>query len=274
MFSQMLSIPSGFTLFGLEIKFYGITSALAYILGVLITCLLAKRRGFKADDILTLALYVIPLAIIGARVYYVLFSLDKYTNFVDVFKIWEGGLAFYGGLIGGAIGVGLYCIIHKKNIFALFDLIAVAMVFAQGVGRWGNFFNQEAFGYEVTNPDWQWFPFAVYIENLGEWHLATFFYESLWDFATFAVLLTMLLKVNFKGPGVVGASYFVLYGIGRAWIEGLRTDSLYWGSLRVSQVLSIIFIIFGLALIIWYMIKHRRKKDVTDKIIEIIKSDL
>ncbi len=274
MFSQMLSIPSGFTLFGLEIKFYGITSALAYILGVLITCLLAKRRGFKADDILTLALYVIPLAIIGARVYYVLFSLDKYTNFVEVFKIWEGGLAFYGGLIGGAIGVGLYCIIHKKNIFALFDLIAVAMVFAQGVGRWGNFFNQEAFGYEVTNPDWQWFPFAVYIENLGEWHLATFFYESLWDFATFAVLLTMLLKVNFKGPGVVGASYFVLYGIGRAWIEGLRTDSLYWGSLRVSQVLSIIFIIFGLALIIWYMIKHRLKKDVTDKIIEIIKSDL
>lgn len=274
MFSQMLSIPSGFTLFGLEIKFYGITSALAYMLGVLITCLLAKRRGFKADDILTLALYVIPLAIIGARVYYVLFSLDKYTNFVDVFKIWEGGLAFYGGLIGGAIGVGLYCIIHKKNIFALFDLIAVAMVFAQGVGRWGNFFNQEAFGYEVTNPDWQWFPFAVYIENLGEWHLATFFYESLWDFATFAVLLTMLLKVNFKGPGVVGASYFVLYGIGRAWIEGLRTDSLYWGSLRVSQVLSIIFVIFGLALIIWYIIKHRRKKDVTDKIIEIIKSDL
>ena len=274
MFSQMLSIPSGFTLFGLEIKFYGITSALAYILGVLITCLLAKRRGFKADDILTLALYVIPLAIIGARVYYVLFSLDKYTNFVDVFKIWEGGLAFYGGLIGGAIGVGLYCIIHKKNIFALFDLIAVAMVFAQGVGRWGNFFNQEAFGYEVTNPDWQWFPFAVYIENLGEWHLATFFYESLWDFATFAVLLTMLLKVNFKGPGVVGASYFVLYGIGRAWIEGLRTDSLYWGSLRVYQILSIIFIIFGLGLIIGYMIKYRRKKDVTDKIIEIIKSDL
>ena len=274
MFSQMLSIPSGFTLFGLEIKFYGITSALAYMLGVLITCLLAKKRGFKADNILTLALYVIPLAIIGARVYYVLFSLDKYTNFVDVFKIWEGGLAFYGGLIGGAIGVGLYCIIHKKNIFALFDLIAVAMVFAQGVGRWGNFFNQEAFGYEVTNPDWQWFPFAVYIENLGEWHLATFFYESLWDFATFAVLLTMLLKVNFKGPGVVGASYFVLYGIGRAWIEGLRTDSLYWGSLRVSQVLSIIFVIFGLALIIWYIIKHRRKKDVTDKIIEIIKSDL
>lgn len=274
MFSQMLSIPSSFNLFGLEIKFYGLTSALAYMLGVLITCLLAKKRGFKTEDILTLALYVIPLAIIGARVYYVLFSLDKYTNFIDVFKIWEGGLAFYGGLIGGAIGVGLYCIIHKKNIFALFDLIAIAMIFAQGVGRWGNFFNQEAFGYEVTNPDWQWFPFAVYIENLGQWHLATFFYESLWDFATFAVLLTMLLKVNFKGPGVVGASYFVLYGIGRAWIEGLRTDSLYWGSLRVSQILSIIFIIFGLGLIIGYMIKHRRKKDVTDKIIEIIKSDL
>lgn len=269
-----MSIPSGFSLFGLDIKFYGILSALSYFLGVLITCLLAKKRGFTSDNILTLALYVIPLAIIGARVYYVLFSLDNYTNFVDVFKIWEGGLAFYGGLIGGGIGVVLYCLIHKKNFLALADLIGVAMIFAQGVGRWGNFFNQEAFGIEVTNPSMQWFPFSVYIENLGEWHLATFFYESIWNFATFGILLTLLLKVKFKNNGMIAAYYFIFYGIGRAWIEGLRTDSLYWGSMRVSQVLSIIFIAVGLAFIIFNTIRNRRKKDTTDRIIEIIKSDL
>lgn len=273
MFSQIMSIPSGFSLFGLNIKFYGIISALSYFFGVLITCLLAKKRGFKSDNILTLALYVIPLAIIGARIYYVLFSLDNYTKFVDVFKIWEGGLAFYGGLIGGGIGVVLYCAIHKKNFLALADLIGVAMIFAQGVGRWGNFFNQEAFGIEVTNPSMQWFPFAVYIENLGEWHLATFFYESLWNFATFAILLTLLLKVKFKNNGMVAGYYLILYGIGRAWIEGLRTDSLYLGALRVSQVLSIIFIALGLAFIIFNTIKSRKKKDTTDRIIQIIKSD-
>ena len=273
MIDQILSIPSGFSLFGLDIKFYGIISALSYFLGVLITCLLAKKRGFTTDNILTLALYVIPLAIIGARIYYVLFSLDSYTNFVDVFKIWEGGLAFYGGLIGGGVGVVLYCTIHKKNFFALIDLIGVAMIFVQGVGRWGNFFNQEAFGVEVNNPKLQWFPFAVFIENLGEWHLATFFYESLWNFATFAILLTLLLKVKFKQNGMIAAYYLIFYGIGRAWIEGLRTDSLYLGSMRVSQVLSIIFIALGLFFIIFNTIKERRKKDVTDKIISIIKSD-
>ncbi len=275
MISQIMSIPSGFSLFGLDIKIYGITSALSYFFGVLITCLLAKKRGFKSDNILTLALYVIPLAIIGARIYYVLFSLDSYTNFVDVFKIWEGGLAFYGGLIGGGIGVVLYCLIHKKNFAALADLIGVAMIFAQGFGRWGNFFNQEAFGYEVTNPKMQWFPFAVYIENLGEWHLATFFYESMWNFATFAILLTLLLKVKFKRNGMVAAYYLIIYGIGRSWIEGLRTDSLYLGSMRVSQVLSIIFIAIGLFIIIYNTIMTRKKdKDTTERIIKIIKSDL
>ncbi len=269
----LLSIPSGFSLFGLDIKFYGIISALSYFLGVLITCLLAKKRGFTSDNILTLALYVIPLAIIGARIYYVLFSLDNYTNFVDVFKIWEGGLALYGGLIGGGLGVLLYSVIHKKNFFALADIVMIAMIFAQGVGRWGNFFNQEAFGIEVTNPNMQWFPFAVYIENIGEWHLATFFYESLWNFATFAILLTLLLKVKFKSNGMIAAYYLIFYGIGRAWIEGLRTDSLYLGAMRVSQVLSIIFIAIGLAIIIFNTIRTRKKKDVTDRIIEIIKSD-
>lgn len=260
---MLISIPSSFYIFGLQIHFYGITSALAYFFGVLITCLLAKKRGFKTDDILTLACYVIPFAIIGARLYYVLFRLDLYKNFVDIFKIWEGGLGFYGGMIGGALAVGLYCLIHKKNFFALIDLIAVAMIFSQGIGRWGNFFNQEAYGTIVTDQNLQWFPFSVYIDALSEWHLATFFYESLWNFATFAVLITLLHKVKFKANGMVAAYYLILYGTGRFFIEGLRTDSLYLGSLRISQVLSAVFVVAGLAYIITNAILNKNKEPMT-----------
>lgn len=270
---MLSSIPSSFYLFGLQIHIYGITSALSYFLGVLITCLLAKKRGFKSDDIITLACYVIPLAVIGARLYYVLCRLDIYTNFVDIFKIWEGGLAFYGGLIGGAVGVGLYCIIHKKNFFALIDLIVVAMIFAQGVGRWGNFFNQEAYGLIVTDKNFQWFPFAVYIEALGEWHLATFFYESLWNFMTFAVLITLLFKVKFKTNGMIAAYYLIFYGTGRFFIEGLRTDSLYVGPFRISQVLSAIFVVIGITYIVINAIKNKNNpplhyQDSSDKNVE------
>ena len=270
-----MSIPSGFYIGDLKINFYGIISALSYLLGVLITIKNSKRRGFKTEDILTLACYVIPLCIIGARIYYVVFSLDKYTNFWDVFKIWEGGLAFYGGLIGGALGVVAYCLIHNKNFLALADIIVPSLICAQALGRWGNFFNQEAYGYAVTDPAWQWFPFAVYIDGNG-WHLATFFYESLWNFVSFCVLMLMLYRVNFKQNGFVAFSYLVLYGIGRAIIEGLRTDSLYLGSFRVSQILSIVFIAIGVMGLFALTLKSKKstKKDVTEKIIEILKKDL
>ena len=256
----MLSIPSGFTMFGLKINFYGIISALSYLLGVVITCCLSKKRGLKTEDIITLACYVIPMAVIGARIYYVLFRLDYYTNFVDVFKIWEGGLGFYGGLIGGALAVVIYCAIHKKNFLAIADIVAPALIFAQGLGRWGNFFNQEAYGYLVTNPNLQWFPFAVYIEKLGEWHLATFFYESLWNLITFAVLMVLINKVKFKRNGMVAAFYFILYGIGRMFIEGLRTDSLYLGPIRISQLLSVLFVIMGISYVLFNAIKNKKSQ--------------
>lgn len=272
----MMSIPNGFYIGNLEIRFYGIISALSYLLGVVVTCFNAKRRGMKTDDIIVLACYVIPLAIVGARLYYVLFSLEKYTNFWDIFKIWEGGLALYGGLIGGALGVLLFSIIHKKNVFAVADIVMPSMILAQSLGRWGNFFNQEAYGYAVTNPSLQWFPFSVYIDGSG-WHLATFFYESLWNFVSFIILESVLWKVDFKRNGVITAGYFVLYGAGRAWIEGLRTDSLYIGnsSLRVSQLLSIIFVIGGLAYWAYYFFFLRKKsteKDF-DIIMNVLKND-
>ena len=273
-----LSIPSGFNLFGLHINFYGITSALAYLIGVIMVCVFAKKRGFKSDDILILACYVIPCAVIGARLYYVLFRLDLYTNFWDIFKIWEGGLGFYGGMIGGALGVMAYCLIHKKNFLALLDLIGHAMILAQALGRWGNFFNQEAFGYEVTDPKMQWFPFAVYIESSASWHLATFFYESIWNLASFAILTTLLYKKDFKHNGMIACGYLITYGFGRMIIEGLRTDSLYLGPIRVSQLLSGIFVVFGASVWLWFGIKQWQEKKNTDqsfkKIMKVLKTDL
>lgn len=265
--SALLSLPSGFNLFGLHINFYGIISALGYLLAVILTTVFAKKRGFKTEDILTLALYVIPLAIVGARLGFVLFKLENYHNFWDIFKIWEGGLMFYGGLVGGVIGLVLYCLIHKKNFLALADAIVPALLLGQALGRWGNFFNQEAYGTPVTNPAWQWFPFAVYIDNCtmadctcagSGWHLATFFYESLWNLLCFAVLVTLLYKANFRQNGCIGTLYLVLYGIGRIFIEGLRTDSLYLGSVRVSQLISGIFIVVGTAAFAYFLWKDYR----------------
>ena len=272
----ILSISKGFEVFGHQINYYGIISAFAYLLGIVIACLLAKKRGFKTDDIISLACYVIPLAVIGARLGFVLFKLENFTNFWDIFKIWEGGLMFYGGLIGGAIAVALYCLIHKKNFLALIDIIAPSMILSQSLGRWGNFFNQEAYGYVVTNPNLQWFPFSVYIDNLQEWHLATFFYESLWNLISFAILFFLITRKTkiFKQNGIIAAGYLILYGTGRIFIEGLRTDSLMLGSIRVSQLISGIFIVLGISMIIHFIFKNKKKKDGFDKIMNVLKKDL
>lgn len=279
----MILTNRGFEIFGLPINYYGLISALGYLLGVVVTCLYAKKRGFKTDDIVTLACFVIPLAIIGARIYYVLFSLDEFTNFWDVFKIWEGGLGFYGGLIGGTLGVVLYCVILKKNFLKLADIVVAGLVIGQGVGRWGNFVNQEAFGYYIDNPSLQWFPFGVYIEHCQQpgcactghgWHLATFFYEFMNNTIIFIVLSILLYKVKFKNDGIVAASYLIMYGACRFVVEGLRTDSLYFGLFRISQLLSIVFIICGVAYIVFCAVKNRRKKDPFEIIMDVLKHDL
>ncbi len=128
------------------------------------------------------------------------------------------------------------------------------------MGRWGNFFNQEAYGNLVTNPKWQWFPFAVKIDTFGgfEWHLATFFYESLWNVVGFVILMVIFFKT--KQLGTITGAYLTYYGLGRIWIEGLRTDSLYWGPLRVSQWLSAILVVIGLTILVYnYVIKRKGK---------------
>lgn len=256
----MLNVSSGFNIGSLRIEYYGLIMAFAMILGVIVACLNAKKRGLKSNDILILACYVLPLAVIGARIYYFIFSLDNYDSFWQIFEIWNGGLAIYGGVIGGALGVMLYCLIHKKNFFAVADIAAPSLILGQAIGRIGCFFAGCCYGIEVTNDAHMWFPLSTQIN--GVWHYSTFFYESFWNFLVFAALMLVLyLGKNIKEYGVVMALYFILYGIGRAWIEALRGDSLYLGAIKVSQLLSILLIIAGVAIItVIYVYKYGVKK--------------
>lgn len=256
----------GFTIFGLEIKLYGIIISCAMLIAVFLSQYLAKKRGVNPDDIIILALIVIPFSILGARLYYCIFSDTNYT-FITFWQIRNGGLAIYGGIIGGIIAILIFCLFKRdfKLIIKLFDIIVPSLILAQSIGRWGNFFNQEAYGVIVNNPRWQWFPFAVKIDMFGgyEWHLATFFYESLWNFIGFILLIIVFNKS--KQLGTVTGCYLVYYGLGRVWIEGLRTDSLYWGPLRVSQWLSVAIIVIGLSVLVYNYINKQKGKAYEQK---------
>lgn len=251
----------GFYIGNIEVKFYGLIMAFAMLFGVLLACKLAKKKGIKSDDIFMLALIVLPCAVVGARLYYCFFYEYNYS-FREIFNIRQGGLAIYGGVIGGVIGVIVFSLIKKnwKLIFILMDVCAPCLILGQALGRWGNFFNQEAYGNLITNTNLMWFPFGVWIESEQAWFQATFFYESIWNF----VGLTLLIYTYYKTEhtGTTTASYLVWYGLGRTWIEGLRSDSLYIGStgIRVSQLLSMILVVVGLVVLIINIYKSIKAK--------------
>ncbi len=250
-------------LFGIEISYYGLIIAIGMALGVFVACKNAKLRGLTVDDFILAACYVLPLAIVGARIYYVIFSAHTYT-FVEALRIWDGGLAVYGGVIGGAIGVALFCLIHKKNFLDVADVIAPSLILGQAIGRIGCYFAGCCYGIEVTDESLMWFPLSTIIN--GEWHLSTFFYESIWNFIVFAILLILLRKDKYRYRGSSIAMYFILYGIGRAWIEALRGDSLYIGTIKVSQLLSILLIVAGVVMIFtsFMLVKYKKIKPVAE----------
>jgi len=248
--------PSYFTVFGKNIYFYGVIIAAGFILGTLYCARNSKKFGIKEDDVYDLVIWLIPFTIIGARLYYVLFRLDYYLQYPsEIFAIWEGGLAIYGGIIAGMIVIFLICLLKKLPISALFDLAVYGLLIGQIIGRWGNFMNREAFGAEteafcrmgLTALDGS----TVYVHP-------TFLYESLWNLACLIFLIVWVSKGLRKYDGQNTLIYFFWYGIGRAWIEGLRTDSLYIGSsnIRVSQVLSIALALISLVILI---IQSRRE---------------
>ena len=249
-------------LFGIEgwsIAWYGVIIAVGMVLGVILAIYRARKQGLKDDLIFDFILLALPIAIICARGYYVIFEWDSYSgDILSIFKIWKGGLAIYGGVIGGLVTAILFCRHHKFPLFRFLDLVVPSLVLGQAIGRWGNFVNQEAFGNLVANPSLQFFPYAVYIDALGEWHQATFFYESMWN----VCLLMAMLIVSRKEPktGTMTCMYFVFYGLGRFLIEGLRTDSLYViPGIRVSQILSLVLIFGGLVVYVIFVYQNKMK---------------
>ena len=203
-----------------------------------------KRLSLPRDSMLDMVLVAVPCGIVGARLYFVLMRLEQFAaNPISVFYIWEGGIAVYGSIIGGAIGVYIYCRVRKRNFATLLDISAPGLALAQAIGRWGNYFNREAFGPVITDPAWRFFPAGVLVEQGGVpvWHVATFFYESVWDLGVFVIL--WLTRKRMKRRGDVFLWYLALYGCGRFLVEQLRQDSLYLFGLRVSQYLSLLLCI-------------------------------
>ncbi|MFY9198837.1 MAG: prolipoprotein diacylglyceryl transferase [Acutalibacteraceae bacterium] len=278
------SVLAEFKIFGvdMQIKWYGALIALGFVLGLLASLRLAKKEGMNVDKLLDCIIYGTIFAIIGARLYFVAFNWDYYSqNLSEIPKTYEGGMAIYGGLIGGIVAAYVVCKINKTSILKTLDVTAVGFLIGQGIGRWGNFTNQEAFGTNTTRP---WGMTSQKVSEYIYYHQEqfeangfsvdpnipvhpTFLYESVWCIIG-AILLYIMCSKYKKFDGQIILSYGVWYGVERMIVEGLRTDSLYIAStsIRVSQVLSGILAIVCLAFLIYNFVKASKKsKDFGEK---------
>ena len=241
-----------FSIGPLTIHLYGIIIAAGLMLAVLYGCRRAKAFGLKEDNIIDGVLWITPFAILCARAYYCIFSWEYYReNPISVFYIWEGGLAIYGGVLGAIVGVAVFCKVKKIRLPMLLDLVSLGFLIGQCLGRWGNFFNREACGAETTS-FLRMGLLNSYTRQVTYYH-PTFFYESVWNFTGFLLLHHLSKKRQYDGQIALG--YAAWYGLGRAFIEGLRTDSLYWGPFRVSQLLAAISCLAAVSVLLWQMFR-------------------
>ena len=252
-----------FEIFGVSIAWYAIFITLGMIGAVAYTLYRSKKIGITVDDVMDFAIFAIPIGIIGARLYYVLMTLGEYDSFLDVISIWNGGLAIYGGIIAGALTVLVVAYVKKISFLAFADCCTPGIILAQALGRWGNFMNGEAYGYQTN-----WFC-RMGLQNLNTlsdfgtidmvYVHPTFLYESLWNLLGFALVNVFYKHKSYDGQVLLWV--FGWYGLGRFLIEGLRTDSLYipGTSLRISQVLAIAIFVVCLALLIYFRIKKPNK---------------
>ncbi len=250
--------PRGLSLFGLDIRFYGIIIAVGLLLAVVYGLKRGSHFGIREDDILDGVLGIVPFSIICARAYYCIFAWEEFAaDPISVLYIWQGGIAIYGGVIGAFIGVVVLCLIKKIKLPAILDLVCLGFLIGQSIGRWGNFFNREAFGAE-TDVFCRMGLFDSVAQNWKYYH-PTFLYESLWNGVGFIALHFLVKKRQYDGQIALG--YVAWYGLGRTFIEGLRMDSLYWGPFRVSQLLAAISCFMAAAaLIVLAFCKHRPEK--------------
>jgi len=246
----------------ITIYWYSVTMLLAVLTGIYLATKESKKQGMYSF-VSELVTYIIIFGIIGARIYYVIFNFDNYKyDLLSIFKIWEGGIAIYGAIIGGFIAIIYLAKKRKQSIIKTTDIIVPGLILAQSIGRWGNFFNGEAHGTEVTLEFLQNLHLPNFIiEGMhieGTYYHPTFLYESIWCLLGFIILIT-IRKLTKRKDGIMTFSYFIWYGIGRLFIEGLRTDSLYLGDFRISQLVSILLIITGILGIIISILKGKKK---------------
>ena len=259
---MLLSVnPIAFNLFGIDIMWYAIIIVSAIVLVSWLASKEAVKVGLREDDVVDLMLWALPISIVGARLYYVLFELDYYIeNPGQILAIRSGGLAIYGGLIAGGLVIYFFTRHRFISTWKFLDVAAPSVILAQGIGRWGNFMNHEAYGEVVSRNFLESLHLPKFIiENMyidGEYRQPTFLYESVWSVLGFVVLILLRRKPNFLKEGEVALIYVIWYSLGRFFIEGMRTDSLWIGDvIRVSQMLSGLLFIGAIGLLI-----YRRKK--------------
>jgi phosphatidylglycerol:prolipoprotein diacylglycerol transferase len=260
----------------LAIRWYGLLIALAVLLGLVISSRLARRRGFENGLISDLLPLLVLAAVVGARAYYVLFEWRQYRlNWLEALQIWRGGIAIHGALIGGVLAVIGFCRWRRLSFWSLMDVLVPSVALGQAIGRWGNFFNSEAFGLPTNLPWKLWIPVASrpsgYLGTM--WFHPTFLYESLWDLGLFLILLLLVLRRRPDGQawlpnGAVTCVYALVYSLGRFWIEALRLDPLcLWGALedgnclRMAQVMSLLLALAGAAGLVWLLALQRPLPD-------------
>ena len=249
---------------GFSIYWYGVIIATGLFIGLYLAQKEANRLGLKKDTILDLVIIAAPVAIIFARVYYVIFEWEQYQSgpWWKIFAVWEGGIAIHGALIGAVLTGILYARVKEISFFKIADIIAPSLILGQAIGRWGNFMNQEAHGGAMSAAAYE--NFHQYLPDFimnqmcieGTYYYPTFLYESFWNILVFIGLIILRKKNPLRGE--VFLSYLMMYSVGRFFIEGLRTDSLYVvPGLRTAQLISVILILLAIALII-----YRRKTDL------------
>lgn len=261
--------PIFFEIGPLAVRWYGFLIAAAVLIGVSLSQYLAKRWQINPDTIGDAAIWLVIAAIVGARTYYVLFQWQEYSQRPeDIIAIWKGGIAIHGAILGGILALAVFARLNKLSLWQLMDLFCPSVALGQAIGRWGNFFNSEAIG-TPTNLPWKLFiPPSRRPEEYMQFDYfhPTFLYESIWNFLVFLVLLSVFfwgLKHRDRlRVGTITLLYFIAYSLGRIWIEGLRTDSLMFGSLRIAQVISLVGIIGGIWGLIWLYLFHRPLPDV------------
>ena len=247
--------PREFSLGPLTIHLYGLVIAVGLLLAALYANRRSKEFGLKEDTILDGVLWVTPFAIVCARLYYVIFSWEAYAvNPIKILYIWEGGLAIYGGVLGAIAGIAIFCRVRKVKMLAVLDVVLLGFLIGQSIGRWGNFFNREAFGAATDS----FLRMGLFNTRTGQWEYyhPTFLYESVWNLI--GLLLLHRFSKRRRYDGQVALGYAAWYGLGRAMIEGLRVDSLYWGPVRVSQLLAALSCAAAVSVLLW---QHFRPHD-------------